>query len=98
MVRAGYGWFYTRIPQIYESSVRTGSELGESFLFLDAQQAAQGRVFPTYPSPLVDCGVHVTTCVPPASVDKYLTTEIYAFDPHFQTPFVQQASLTRRRK
>jgi outer membrane receptor protein involved in Fe transport len=47
MVRAGYGWFYTRIPQIYESSVQTGSGLGQSFLFLDAQQAAQGRVFPT---------------------------------------------------
>jgi hypothetical protein len=94
MVRAGYGWFYTRIPQIYESSVLTGNGLGQSFLFLDNQQAAQARAFPKYPSPLVNCGIHATDCYAPDTVAKYLTTEIYAFDPHFQTPFVEQASLT----
>jgi hypothetical protein len=93
-VRAGYGWFYTRIPQIYESSVETGSGLDQSFLFLDNQKAADARLFPKYPAPLVNCGVTATTCLAPASVAADLTSEIYAFDPHFQTPFVQQASLT----
>ena len=93
MVRAGYGWFYTRIPQIYESTVQTGNGLGQSFLFLDNQKTMPG-VFPTYPYPLVNCGLNAPTCLPPASVASNLTTEIYAFDPHFRTPFVQQASLT----
>src|SRR5581483_5013895 len=93
MVRAGYGWFYTRIPQIYESSVMTGNGLGQSFLFLDNQKALPGQ-FPTYPNPLVNCGVTATTCTPPANVAQDLTTEIYAFDPNFHTPMVQQGSLT----
>ncbi len=93
-VRAGYGWFYTRIPQIYESSVQTGNGFGQSFLFLDNQQAANARLFPAYPNPLVNCGVTATTCVAPANVAGDLTTEIYAFDPKFRTPFVQQGSLT----
>jgi hypothetical protein len=94
MVRAGYGWFYTRIPQIYESSVETGNGLGQSFLFLDNQQAAQTRVFPTYPNPLVSCAVTSASCLAPSNVANYLTSEIYAFDPNFRTPFVQQGSLT----
>lgn len=94
MVRAGYGWFYTRIPQIYESSVETGNGLGQSFLFLDNQQAAQTLLFPKYPDPLVNCGVTATTCLVPAGVAPYLSNEIYAFDPHFRTPYVEQGSLT----
>ncbi|HEY3929202.1 MAG TPA: TonB-dependent receptor [Candidatus Koribacter sp.] len=93
MVRAGYGWFYTRIPQIYESSVMTGNGLGQSFLFLDNQKALPGQ-FPTYPNPLVNCGPTATSCLPPANVSSALTSEIYAFDPNFHTPMVQQASFT----
>jgi outer membrane receptor protein involved in Fe transport len=88
MVRAGYGWFYTRLPQIYESSVQTGNGLGQSFLFLDNQKALPG-VFPTYPYPLVNCGIAATTCQPPANVASDLATEIYAFAPSFHTPFIQ---------
>ncbi len=94
MVRAGYGWFYTRIPQIYESSVMTGNGFNQSFLFLDNQKAADARLFPTYPNSLVNCGLTATSCEPPPNLASNLTSEIYAFDPHFQTPFVQQASLT----
>lgn len=92
MVRAGYGWFNTRIPQIYESSVLTGNGLGQSFLFLDAQKALPGQ-FPKYPYALVNCALYATSCAAPANLAADITTEIYAFAPNFKTPFVQQASL-----
>ncbi len=98
MVRAGYGWFYTRIPQIYESSVETGNGLGQSFLFLDNQKAADARLFPAYPNPLVNCGLTAASCLAPANVAANLTSEIYAFDPKFRTPFVQQGSLTMEKE
>ena len=92
MVRAGYGWFYTRIPQIYEAAVETGNGLNQSFLYLDS--AKDAAVFPQYPFPVVHCGVTVTHCEPTANLAPYMTSEIYAFDPHFQTPVVHQGSLT----
>lgn len=92
MLRAGYGWFYTRIPQIYEAAIATGNGLNQSFLFLDA--AKNPDVFPQYPNPVVVCGVYATSCKPSASLAPYLTSEIYAFDPHFKTPVVQQGSVT----
>lgn len=94
VIRAGYGWFYTRIPQIYESSVMTGNGLDQGFLFLDNLNQLDQRLFPAYPTPLVSCGVTAATCVPPDNIASRLTSDIYAFDSHFQTPMVQQASLT----
>ena len=94
VVRAGYGWFYTRIPQIYESAIQTGNGMNQGFLFLDSQDAGDAALFPVYPNPLVACGITTSSCVAPLSVASRLTGEIYAFDAHFRTPMVQQASLT----
>jgi hypothetical protein len=94
VIRGGYGIFYTRIPQIYNSAVETNNGLTQGHLFLDSAIFADRLVFPTYPNPLVSCPPGATTCTAPLSVAGRLTTEISAFAPDFQTPFVQQASLS----
>ena len=94
VIRGGYGIFYTRIPQIYNSAVETDNGLAQSHLFLDNANFFDQLVFPTYPNPLVDCPPGATTCTPPLAVAGRLTTEVSAFAADFQTPFVQQASLT----
>ena len=94
VIRGGYGIFYTRIPQIYNSAVETDNGLAQSHLFLDNADFFDHLVFPTYPNALVDCPPGATTCTAPPAVAGRLTTEISAFAADFQTPFVQQASLT----
>ncbi|MGH9493095.1 MAG: TonB-dependent receptor, partial [Terriglobales bacterium] len=94
VVRGGYGIFYTRIPQIYNSAVERDNGLAQSHLFLDNADFFDQLVLPTYPNPLVSCPPGATTCTAPLSVAGKLTTEISAFSARFQTPFVQQASLS----
>lgn len=94
VLRGGYGIFYTRIPQIYNSAVETDNGLAQSHLFLDNAIFADRAVFPAYPNPLVNCPPGATLCTAPPAVAGRLTTEVSAFAPDFQTPFVQQASLT----
>ena len=55
VIRAGYGLFYTRIPQIYTSTVQSDNGLAGNFLFLNNNRFFDNQVFPQYPNPLVSC-------------------------------------------
>ena len=98
VVRAGYGWFYPRIPQIYASTVATDNGLASSHLILDNTDALERLAFPTYPNPLVRCAPTSMLCAPPDELAPYLSTDVSAFSPTFQTPNVQQGSLSLERE
>ena len=62
MVRAGFGIFYPRIPQIYESAVMNNNGLSNTFLSLDNTNFYQQQVFPSYPSAAVNCPRGPVSC------------------------------------
>jgi len=98
VIRAGYGLFYTRIPQIYSSAVQNQNGLTPNFLFLNNTNANDRQVFPLYPNPLVNCPVSAATCGAPASLAPYLQADISAFSHNFKTPKAEQASLSLERE
>jgi hypothetical protein len=98
MVRAGFGIFYTRIPQIYQSAVINDNGLSDNFISLDNTNYYQGQVFPTYPNAAVNCPRGPVSCTIPAAWQQYATSEASAFAPGFKTPRVQQASLSLERE
>ena len=98
VIRAGYGLFYTRIPQIYNSTVESENGLASTTLFLNNTNYYAQQVFPHYPNQLVNCPLYATVCTPPASLAQFTQSEISAFAHNFQTPRAQQASLSMERE
>jgi len=98
MVRAGFGIFYTRIPQTYQSAVINDNGLSDNFISLDNTVTSQHRVFPSYPNAAVNCPRGPVSCTIPAAWQPYATSEVAAFAPDFKTPRVQQASLSLERE
>jgi hypothetical protein len=98
VVRGGFGIFYTRMSQIYNSTIETDNGLRQTDLFLDNTNSYDRQVFPQYPNPLVNCPPAARVCTPPASLTGHLTSDVSAFSPAFQTPYVIQASLTVERE
>ncbi|MGA8491488.1 MAG: carboxypeptidase regulatory-like domain-containing protein [Terriglobales bacterium] len=98
VVRAGYGWFYTRIPQIYTSTIATDNGYGSANLFLENSNYYDHQVFPQYPNPLVNCPLTATSCTLPSNLEQYATAGVSAFSPNFKTPKVEQASLGLERE
>ena len=98
MVRAGFGIFFTRIPQIYQSAVTNENGLSDNFISLDNTNYYQQLVFPTYPNAAVNCPRGPVSCTIPAAWQQYATSEVSAFEPGFKTPRVQQGSLSLERE
>ena len=98
VVRAGYGIFFVRIPQIYNSVVQTENGITDAQVFLNNTNYYDHQVFPTYPNPLVTCPLYAANCALPAGFTQGVTNEVSAFAPNFVTPRVQQSSLTLERE
>jgi hypothetical protein len=94
VVRAGYGIFFVRIPQIYNSVIQTDNGITDSSVFLNNTDYYDHQVFPSYPNPLVSCPLNFQTCALPAGFTQGVSNEVSAFAPNFVTPRVQQANLT----
>jgi hypothetical protein len=94
VVRAGYGIFFVRIPQIYNSVIQTDNGITDSQVFLNNTDYYDHQVFPSYPNPLVSCPLNSQTCALPAGFTQGVSNEVSAFAPNFVTPRVQQANFT----
>ena len=94
VVRAGYGIFFVRIPQIYNSVIQTNNGITDSQVFLNNSDYYDHQVFPTYPNPLVSCPLTFITCSLPSGFTQGVTHDLSAFAANFVTPRVQQASFT----
>ena len=94
VVRGGYGIFFVRIPQIYNSVVQTENGVTDSHVFLNNADYYDRQFFPSYPNPLVTCPLDGTRCALPDGFTQGVTHEVSAFAPNFVTPRVQQSSLT----
>jgi hypothetical protein len=98
VVRAGFGLFYVRLPQIYQSAVISDNGTTDQFLSLDNTDYYQHQVFPTYPNVVVNCPRGPVSCRLPASWQQYATNEVAAFGPNFQTPRAEQGSVRLERE
>jgi hypothetical protein len=98
VIRAGYGLFYVRIPQIYNSAIATDNGVTDAQIFLNNSNYYNHQVFPTYPNPLVACPLTLASCRLPAGFTQGITKDVSAFATNFVTPRVQQASLTFERE
>ena len=94
VVRGGYGIFYVRIPQIYNSVVQTDNGIADAQVFLNNTQYFDQQVFPSYPNPLVSCALNGPNCALPEGFTQGVTHDVSAFASDFVTPRVQQSSLT----
>jgi len=98
VVRGGYGIFFVRIPQIYNSVVQTENGVSDAHVFLNNNDYYDRQVFPSYPNPLVSCPLYSANCSLPAGFTEGVTNDVSAFAPNFVTPRVQQSSLTLERE
>ena len=98
MVRAGFGMFHVRIPQMYQSAVINDNGVTDQFLSLDNANYYQNQVFPAYPNVAVSCPRGPVMCKLPASWQQYATNEVAAFGPGFKTPRAEQGSVRLERE
>lgn len=94
IARAGYGLFYTRIPQIYTSAIATENGLSDEQVFLNNTDFFARQIFPQYPNPLVNCSPAAVACNLPANLAQFAERDISSFAHDFRTPEVHQASLS----
>jgi hypothetical protein len=90
--RAGYGLFYPRIPQIYNSTIETDNGLNPNSIFLNQTNQYAQQVFPQYPYPLINCATLATSCAVPTNLMQFASSDISAFAHNFRIPEVHQVS------
>jgi hypothetical protein len=94
VIRAGYGLFFVRIPQIYNAAIANDNGITDPSIFLNNTNFFNHQVFPNYPNPLVSCSLSAASCALPAGFTQGVTDPVSAFAPNFVTPRVQQGSIT----
>lgn len=94
VARAGYGIFFVRIPQIYNSVIQTENGITDAHVFLNNSDYYDHQVFPSYPNALVGCPLYAQDCALPSGFTQGVTHDVSAFATNFVTPGVQQSSLT----
>jgi Carboxypeptidase regulatory-like domain/TonB dependent receptor len=98
VARIGYGLFYPRIPQIYNSTIETNNGLAPTSIFLNQTNYYDEQIFPQYPYPLVNCGPLASSCSVPTNLMQFAKSDISAFAHNFRSPEVHQASLSLERE
>jgi hypothetical protein len=98
VIRVGYGLFYPRIPQIYNSVVETDNGLTPNSIFLNQTNFYAQQVFPQYPYSLVNCAPLASSCSAPANLLPFVSSNVSAFAHDFRTPEVHQTSVTVERE
>ncbi len=98
VIRGGYGLFFTRIPQIYNSTIAIDNGVTNGSLFLNTSNYYDNQVFPHYPYPLVSCSSAITSCLATAGLQQFLTADVASFAANFRTPHVEQGSISIERE
>lgn len=94
IIRGGYGLFYTRIPEIYTSTIETENGFSATSIFLNNTNYYANQVFPEYPNALVSCPQSATACPIPPDLAQFAERDMSSFSHNFRTPEVHQASLS----
>ena len=68
VARGGYGIFFVRIPQIYNSVIQTENGITDASVFLSNSNYYDHQVFPSYPNPLVSCPPNGANCTLPRGI------------------------------
>ncbi len=98
VLRIGYGLFYPRIPQIYNSAIENENGLVPTSIFLNRTNYYDRQIFPQYPYSLVNCATLSDSCTPPTNLLQFAKNDISAFSNNFRAPEVHQASVTVERE
>jgi outer membrane receptor protein involved in Fe transport len=102
VLRAGYGIFYSRTPQIMTSTAELGNGLVQKRFRFDrtiSGPPAQGPCIPQYPNILDPVALfnNDTSRLPAGCTPGALTSDIFKFADNFVEPYVQQWSLALER-
>ncbi|PYV48396.1 MAG: hypothetical protein DMG92_13725 [Acidobacteria bacterium] len=98
VARIGYGLFYPRLPQIYNSIIETNNGLTPNSIFLNQTNYYSQQIFPQYPYSLVTCTLLASSCAVPQPLMQFAKTNISAFAHNFRAPEVHQVSVSLERE
>jgi hypothetical protein len=98
VARIGYGLFYPRIPQIYNSTIETENGLTPNSIFLNQTSYYDRQIFPQYPYSLVTCALLANSCSVPTNLMQFAQSTISAFAHDFRSPEVHQVSVSLERE